>query len=258
MPPTTVLLADDDPQYRENVAGLLEAKGFVVQTACDGVDALLAIRANRPDIVVLAVFLPKIDGGRVCRLIRQDRRVRHTAVIAVSPLSLEDTKRFPELNADAFVAKRAWKDTGQDIVDAIAYLAKGEIGLGSGIFGFQRFRALRLPADLLLSRRHYETLLRGLSCGVLELDINGRILMANARAADLLQDRESNLIGDLLQEHLPEDERDAFDEATRIAAKSTASEAHRIPVTIGSAVLSLNLFSSIDGGRCLGFLVMIE
>jgi two-component system, cell cycle sensor histidine kinase and response regulator CckA len=258
VPPKTVLVADDDAQFRENIAGLLEAKGFTVHPACDGVDALLAVRANHPDIVVLAVLLPKIDGGRVCRLIRQDRRVRHTPVVALSPLSLEDTKRFPELNADAFVAKRAWKDTGQDILEAIEYLGKGEIGLGSGIFGFHRFRALKLPPDLFLSRRHYETLLRGLPCGVLELDAHGRILMANARAADLLQAREANLIGDLLQGHLPENDRDAFDEAIRIAVKSTASEDHRVPVSLGSPALSLNLLANVDGGRCLGFLVTME
>ncbi len=258
MPPRTILLADDETQFRDNVAGLLQAKGYGVIQAADGLDALLTIRENRPAICVLSVLLPKIDGGRVCRLIRQDRRLRHMLVVALSSLSLEETKRFPELNADALVAKRPWKEAGQDIVEAIDYLEKGgQLGLSSGIFGFNRFRPVRVPSDLLLARRHYEMLLRGFSCAIVELDPTGRIVMANTRAADLLGTREASLIGTPLQDHLPEGDRETFNEAVRIASKSTGPEDRRIPLAIGSA-LSVTLRSDSHAGRCLGFLATFD
>ncbi len=254
----TILLADDDPHFRDNVAGLLDAKGFSVLSASDGVEALRSIRQHHPDLAILGLLLLKIDAGRVCRLIRQDRKLRHMPIIAVSPLNLEDTKHYPELNADALVAKRAWRDAAEDLLEAIEYLNKGHFGLMSGVFGFQRFRPAKLPTDLLSARRHYEALLRRFSFGVLELDASGHILMVNATAATVLNARESSLIGQPLQDHLPEQDRQALGDVIRSAAGAASSEEHRLPISLDTAATVLSLHSTIENGRCTGFLVTLE
>jgi DNA-binding response OmpR family regulator len=64
------LVVDDEPALVRAVAGYLQREGFAVTTAADGEAALKAARANRPDVVVLDLMLPGIDGIEVCRTLR--------------------------------------------------------------------------------------------------------------------------------------------------------------------------------------------
>jgi len=68
--PVRALVVDDEPSLVRAVAGYLEHEGLVVTTAADGEQALAAARADPPDIVVLDLMLPGIDGVEVCRRLR--------------------------------------------------------------------------------------------------------------------------------------------------------------------------------------------
>jgi two-component system response regulator MtrA len=67
-----VLVVEDDPSIREVTALGLRAAGFEVETAADGVEALERWRADGPDLVLLDVMLPRLDGLEVCRAIRRE------------------------------------------------------------------------------------------------------------------------------------------------------------------------------------------
>lgn len=65
-----ILLAEDDADVRKWVAVALESEGHAVRTAPDGAAALAAFRAQRPDLLVLDVMMPRMDGLEVCRAVR--------------------------------------------------------------------------------------------------------------------------------------------------------------------------------------------
>src|SRR5256714_11368420 len=67
----TILLVEDDATIREMTQLSLERDGFVVDTAADGQAGLEAFRAGSPDLVLLDVMLPGLDGVSVCRAIRE-------------------------------------------------------------------------------------------------------------------------------------------------------------------------------------------
>ena len=67
-----ILLVEDDPSIREVVAMGLRAAGFTVTTAADGAEGLERWRADEPDLVLLDVMLPRLDGLEVCRAIRRE------------------------------------------------------------------------------------------------------------------------------------------------------------------------------------------
>jgi two-component system response regulator ResD len=67
---TRVLVVDDDPTVAEVVSGYLDRAGYAVERAGDGPSALVRAAANRPDLVVLDLMLPGMDGLEVCRRIR--------------------------------------------------------------------------------------------------------------------------------------------------------------------------------------------
>src|SRR6266487_4926693 len=72
MQSTTILVVDDEPPILDLIASYLRADGFSVHTAQDGPTALSQARAVRPDLIVLDVMLPGMDGMEVCRRIQQE------------------------------------------------------------------------------------------------------------------------------------------------------------------------------------------
>ena len=69
-----ILLVEDDPTIRQMTQLALERDGFAVSTAHDGASGLAAFRAQPPDLVILDVMLPGVDGVSVCRTIREQQR----------------------------------------------------------------------------------------------------------------------------------------------------------------------------------------
>ena len=70
-----ILVVDDDESLREVVRYALDRAGFAVREAPDGVQALQSVRQNPPDLIVLDVLMPEMDGLEVCRQIRRDSQV---------------------------------------------------------------------------------------------------------------------------------------------------------------------------------------
>jgi DNA-binding response OmpR family regulator len=68
--PPSILVVDDEPPILELVRGYLEREGFTVRTVEDGLAAVEQVRADKPDVVVLDLMLPGLDGIEVCRQIR--------------------------------------------------------------------------------------------------------------------------------------------------------------------------------------------
>ncbi|AZS86597.1 response regulator [Streptomyces griseoviridis] len=102
-----VLVVDDDPTVSEVVAGYLERAGFTVERAANGPAALAAAAGRRPDLVVLDLMLPGMDGIEVCRRLRagEDGR-RSVAVVMLTARGDEDDRVLGlEVGADDYVTK---------------------------------------------------------------------------------------------------------------------------------------------------------
>lgn len=98
-----ILVVDDEPQMVGIVAFALESKGFEVVTAYDGQQALDKVVLTRPDLVVLDVMLPKVDGFQVCRRVRESSTI--PVILLTAKKEEEDIIRGLELGADDYVTK---------------------------------------------------------------------------------------------------------------------------------------------------------
>ena len=103
MPASSVLVVDDEPMVREVLARYLAAEGFVVALAADGVEAIARFDDATPDIVLLDLMLPKIDGYEVFRQIRE----RSSTPVIMLTARGEETDRIVglDLGADDYVTK---------------------------------------------------------------------------------------------------------------------------------------------------------
>jgi DNA-binding response OmpR family regulator len=103
---TSVLVVDDEPQVVWMLRFSLEAEGYRTLEARDGRAALEEIRRHRPDLVLLDVMMPVMDGWSVLEELRSLPESERPRVVVVSArASLRDRAKAAELGADAFVAK---------------------------------------------------------------------------------------------------------------------------------------------------------
>lgn len=99
-----ILVVDDESDVRDLLSKFLTRRGYKVQTAADGEAAIEAIREGRPDIVLLDIRLPKIDGLSVLQRLRDESD--DVAIITMSGSADEDTARKSlELGAADFITK---------------------------------------------------------------------------------------------------------------------------------------------------------
>ena len=99
-----ILVVDDELAIRKGLVALLEESGYSVRTARDGIAALGAVRASRPDLVLLDVMMPLMDGFAVCERIRQHDRDLPIVFLTAKDAD-EDQVRGLEVGADDFVSK---------------------------------------------------------------------------------------------------------------------------------------------------------
>ncbi len=81
-----VLIAEDEPAVAENLEALLRAKGYETKWVADGAQAVAAAKRDRPDVMLLDIMLPKMDGFDVCRLLRADPATQKVKIIVVTGL----------------------------------------------------------------------------------------------------------------------------------------------------------------------------
>ena len=104
--PSRVLVVDDTDSVRALFRKILTAEGYEVETAIDGADALKAVRVHRPDVILLDVAMPVMDGLEACRRLKKDPDTRHIPIVLVTAQSeLADRIRGIEAGADEFVSK---------------------------------------------------------------------------------------------------------------------------------------------------------
>ena len=101
----TVLVIDDLPQNRRLLEAILTPKGYRVVTAAAGEEGLGMLRENKPDLVLLDIMMPGMDGYEVCRRIRDDPATAFLPVVMITASGDQEKVRAIETGADDFVTK---------------------------------------------------------------------------------------------------------------------------------------------------------
>jgi DNA-binding response OmpR family regulator len=105
-PRARVLVVDDEADLVRILQFGLQAIGYQVETASDGQEALKKAREQKPDIILLDLMLPKLDGYKVCRLLKFDERYKNIPIIILSARTQEgDQLLAMEMGANRFVTK---------------------------------------------------------------------------------------------------------------------------------------------------------
>jgi DNA-binding response OmpR family regulator len=105
-PRAKILVVDDETDIRIVVERRLSLQGYDVISASTGYEGLNKARTERPDLILLDLLLPGIDGNQICAMLKRDLRYRDIPVIILSAKSqLKDIEVSMQCGADAYIAK---------------------------------------------------------------------------------------------------------------------------------------------------------
>lgn len=121
-----ILAVDDSPTILAMLQEILVSAGYEVLTAEDGVEALESARTEHPDLILLDVMLPKLDGYRVCRLLKFDHKYKTIPIIMLTAKTEEQSMATGlRTGADQYLTKPVEPERLLDAVAAELSRARG-------------------------------------------------------------------------------------------------------------------------------------
>ena len=115
-----ILLVDDEPSIIKMVGKRLEVEGYEISVAMDGQEGLRKAQTESPDLVILDLMLPKLNGYEVCTMLKQDAKYQRVPVLMFSAKAQEKDERLGrECGANAYVRKPF---KAQELLDQIKVL----------------------------------------------------------------------------------------------------------------------------------------
>jgi len=111
--PGKILVVDDDPDILDAITMILESQGYEVSTARDGIEGLATLKAENPDLMILDLMMPKMDGFAVCKELQDPRWSKFKAIpilILTSVREEASRRRYEletglELDVDDYIEK---------------------------------------------------------------------------------------------------------------------------------------------------------
>ena len=102
----SISVVDDQPVSIKLMQLMLEREGYQVLVAANATEALQAVQASKPDLILMDIHLPSLDGLALTKLLRSDMVSRHIKIVAITAYaSTEDDKRIIAAGCDGFIPK---------------------------------------------------------------------------------------------------------------------------------------------------------
>ena len=102
----SILIVDDEPNILLSLEFLMQQEGYEVRTATNGDEALLAVGEKQPDLILLDIMMPKLDGFEVCQKIRSNPKWKDIRIVMLTAKGREvDQEKGLALGADDYIIK---------------------------------------------------------------------------------------------------------------------------------------------------------
>ena len=210
----TILAADDSPLALTLLSRTLRSEGYRVVTATNGIDAAQQAYRESPDLIILDIEMPRMNGYQVCRLLKRDPLVSHIPVIILTAVDVRGTEFWSlRTGADAFLVKSS------EPAELLATIKSLVTQSACSLLPTEGAKVLSAPGpeEILTSmctlmdeelyastieRIQLKTIVQNLRDGVLTINLAGMVTTANQALCDMLGQDESLLKGRPYQEAL--------------------------------------------------------
>ncbi len=190
-----ILVVDNHPVMLKFMKNLLEKQGHKVITAENGITALECLETFTPEIIFLDLIMPKINGEKLCRIIRSKPEFENVFIVILSGIAIEENLDFIGLGADTCIAKGPMNKMAKLILDVLDQFDKGARGKQQDtILGLEGLYRREVTQELLSSQKHSEVILHNLDEGIIELTEDKKIVFANPAAISFTGIPEEKLL----------------------------------------------------------------
>ena len=191
-----ILVVDNHPVILKYMANLLNGEGHQVKTAEDGLIALDLLETYIPDIIFSDMVMPRIDGAKLCRIVRSMPTLKDVFFVIVSGIASESEVDFKGFGADLCIAKGPFNVMSEHVLSALAE-PKNDASLDrSGeILGLDSIHPRLVSKELWAHKRHFEVILDHMAEGMLELTSDWRIVHVNPSTVSLTGINGERILG---------------------------------------------------------------
>ena len=184
--PVKVLVVENNPTILKLLEHHLKAAGCSLQSATNGLEALLALENFLPDILFTDIIMPKVSGDQLCSILRKNPQYSDLFIAVHSSTSLEDNRGILDIDADVYIAKGPTRGMKEHVDYVLDQYTKGVRKNRNTIFS-GTLHPREITRELLLARRHSLAIFNSIAEAVVEIDSNGIIVQANLATEKLLQ-----------------------------------------------------------------------
>ncbi len=256
-----IVIVDNDKVSVEALADILSREGYVIFKAYDGVQGLEVIRAHAPDVVMIDLFMPWIDGIRVCRYLRTYPEFERIRIILLSPLTLHETLALMDAKADIYIAKGYIMDVADNTLRSLKLLQSDAQNLApeNRTLGFEGRSPRVVVEELLTERKHYETILHNVGDGIFEVNADNIVVYANPAGKRIINKKEINIVGHDLVDVLGKRYDGQFQETLQRLRMATTPINMEMPVVYGKKTLDMNFANIVSTEKgYIGSLVIFQ
>ncbi|MBU4263225.1 MAG: response regulator [Proteobacteria bacterium] len=182
-----ILVVDNNSVILRLMSHMLEEMGYEVYTAVDGLDALEILSGFLPDVIFVDLVMPKINGEKLCRIVRSLPEMEGVFLVIFSAIAAEEQVDVKKIGADACIAKGPFKEIREHVKKVIAMAASQRPSFPTWeILGSESIFEREITKELLSTTKHFEIALNRISDVFFELTPEGKIVYANEAACKML------------------------------------------------------------------------
>ena len=235
-----ILMVDDDRVLLKFASDLLEKEGHEVATAQDGFAALNLLTSFNPDIMFFDLIMPKIDGDKLCHIVRKMPHLKDCYLVILSAAVAELDFDHTEIGADAYIAKGPFDVMGKHVLAAIeASEVPSQDDAPKPIKGLENVYARQLTKELLSRNHHLETILESMSEGILEV-FSGKVVYANASAVDMFGLDKGDLLASYPPDLFEEEVKDKLAAILKSGSEKRFEIGTKNPIELGGRLVAIS------------------
>jgi PAS domain S-box-containing protein len=190
-----VLVVDNDPVMLSFMNNLLVGHGYQVSTADDGLTVLNILETSTPDVIIMDLIMPNINGEKLCQMIRKKPHMKDTYIVILSAVAAEYETNLSDLGANACIAKGPFNKMSERILETLDKLYfSTPYDFTNKIVGIEETYSRNIVKELLSVKRHLEVILSSISEGIFEITSEAKIVYANPTAISILGVPEEKLL----------------------------------------------------------------
>jgi PAS domain S-box-containing protein len=237
-----ILAVDNDQFMLKFISDVISQEGHEIITAEDGLSALDILDNYTPDIVLIDLVMPNINGKKLCKIIRGMEDLEHSYIIILSAVAAEEEIDVTELGANACIAKGPLEEMAQNIRAVIEqYDQMPSQRLSKAPMGINNLHPRGITEELLSVKRYFEIVLEKMFEGILEITSEGRIVYANPIALALTGMAEKELLGSYFIKLFDEDDQQQIHELFKTIGDKTVKILDDSPVNLNEYQVVLSI-----------------